>query len=622
MRHEDRRQGKTPRTVCGTHTTAYALTALLFIGFLFAFAAPRLEAQAQSYHLSGYAVRFDVRSDGGIEITEQLTFRFDSGAFSFAFRDIPWRGFDDIGNVSVQDGVGAPADFTFWFEPSLSGEYHIRWTYPVAVAPTDRTFVISYTVTNVVLQPAADRNRVDWLAVGLGWGVPIENVSVEVALPPSVDPASVATSPSPASITLVGGRIEVAFFEPRLPPFTGYRIVVDFPKVVNAPMSLLRISRESPIASGFATFVVVIAVMLAAWVLKGREPRVAPPYGGVSLPQPPSDLSPPEVGHLMRQAFHVNGMLAALLHMAVRGYVVLRGVPSGTRRPPGMRPIEVSPKGLQAVERGSEAIADLIGPEQRLLGALARSKERPLTVVGTQALEFGRGVEARLVGLGLFSARPSRVRTGYVVLALVVAGAGLFAFASGPSSPFFYSLMGPSLGFAFGAVPVGVFGHFMPRLTRQGAEQKAAWESFLRFLRERIEYLKGAKPEEAVAILDQYIAFLPVIPGIEPRTWLTDLARDLGGVAYRPYWYDPYEAALFYGGSSPSGGPAAPAAPLDIPAALASDFASFASSLANALGHFESSIAPSGGGAVGGGAVGGGGGAGGGGGGGGGGGAG
>src|SRR5438445_12344863 len=102
-----------------------------------------------------------VDPNGSLRIRETLTFRFDLGTFSFAYRDIPWRGFDDLQDVSVTNETGWPLDFSLRFAPEETGEWHIRWSFASATAPAVRTFTVGYTVTNALLQPSAGLNRLD-----------------------------------------------------------------------------------------------------------------------------------------------------------------------------------------------------------------------------------------------------------------------------------------------------------------------------------------------------------------------------------------------------------------------------------------------------------------------------
>ncbi len=112
--------------------------------------------------MSAYASAIDVRNDGSLKIAEKLNFTFGLGEFSFAYRDIPWKGFDEIKDISVLNQTSASIPYSLSF---ASGNYHIQWNYPITDAPASRVFTIQYTVTNALAQPSVTRDRLDWQAV-------------------------------------------------------------------------------------------------------------------------------------------------------------------------------------------------------------------------------------------------------------------------------------------------------------------------------------------------------------------------------------------------------------------------------------------------------------------------
>src|SRR5438309_6210866 len=72
-------------------------------------------AQDKLYHLAANAVTMKVDLNGSLRIRERLTFRFDLGTFSFGYRDIPWKGFDDLQDVLVTNVTGTPLDYSLRF---------------------------------------------------------------------------------------------------------------------------------------------------------------------------------------------------------------------------------------------------------------------------------------------------------------------------------------------------------------------------------------------------------------------------------------------------------------------------------------------------------------------------
>src|SRR6266705_3067788 len=120
---------------------------------------PLASSQNKEYHLSEYYSTIQVQTDGSLKVAETLNFTFTEGNFSYAYRDIPWKGFDDIKDISVVSQSGATLGYSLSF---AGGNYHIQWDYPQAQSPASRTFTLQYTVTNALIQPTANQHSLDW----------------------------------------------------------------------------------------------------------------------------------------------------------------------------------------------------------------------------------------------------------------------------------------------------------------------------------------------------------------------------------------------------------------------------------------------------------------------------
>lgn len=568
-------------------------------------------AQEKVYHLASLHTYAEVRVDGSFSIREDIGFQFDMGTFTYAYRDLPWRGFDALQDVSVEDesGLQLPTSVAFGAEPHAG--WHIRWTYPSTAAPAGRTFTLRYTLTNALAQPSADRNRVDWMAIGTGWSVLILNASASVRLPRAAgNGTALAYSPLPANVTAASDGLWLNYTVGTLDPETGYRVIIDFPKFIDVHPDLLRMLRESPFTGGLLTFLLVLVAMIALWDWKGREPRVQNVIAKGILSAPPSDLRPGEVSHLTRQKFDPASMLGELLWLAKNEYLILRGPAPNQPLGPESPFLVATEKGRAAAIPGSPEGAGLRDPERKLLSALTRTTRTPAEVLQSEYGHFSHWMENRVVKLGLLESRPSKIRSRYGFAALGTFFAGFLLFIAAPSNPILYSLIGVIAGLSASSISIGSVGYFMPRLTQQGAEERARWRSFLAGIRWRVESLRQPDPEAALSLLDEYIEFFPLVPGLRLGPWLERQSEDLRGVAYQPSWFEPYFVYAGAASPTPGGGGVAAGGLGSIPSVIGTDFATFAHSFAAALGHFDSYVSPSGGGAVGGAGGGGGGGAG------------
>ncbi len=571
------------------------------VGSLLGTSSPiRPAAAEQQYHLASLHAVADVQTDGSIRMTEELTFQFDLGTFTYAYRDLPWRGFDELRDVQVLDQSGQPLPATVMFAAKVTGDWHIRWTYPSTAAPAARWFSVQYTLTNALAQPASDRNRLDWMAVGTGWSVWILNASATVRLPSAAgDSADFAYSPIPTSVAAVGKGTELNYTIGRLEPQTGFRILVDVPKFLDVRTDLIRISRESPLTMTLLTFLAVTAFMVALWAWKGREPRARTTLSQGILSTPPSELRPGEVAYLLSQEFGPAGMLGELLWLAKRGFLVFHGVPEGLRLKEEPRRLDVTEKGRAAWPPGSPEGRELNEPERVLLQALSRTTRRPELAPQTEHGGFARAMETRILDLGYLEARPSKVRVRYGVAAALVGATGAALLLLGRFDPSAFSVQGVSAGLLVSSLSVGVTGYFIPRLTRAGAEERARWRNFLQGLRWRVDSVRRTDPRSAVSLFDEYVEFLPLVPGMDLPSWLKKLSQDLRGVPYEPTWYRPFYSPVLLPYDAGHGVPAVRIG--DVSQAVALDFSTFAHAFGATLGFFAGAGSPSGGGAVGGG---------------------
>ncbi|TLZ80305.1 MAG: DUF2207 domain-containing protein, partial [Methanobacteriota archaeon] len=441
---------------------------LLAVGALVLLAAQasvwHASAQEKVYHLAANAISLDVATNGALRIEEHLTFSFDLGTFSFAYRDIPWRGFDDLVDISVLDGAQVPLNYTVSFAPQATGDWHIRWTFPLVTAPAIRTFIVRYTVTNALLQPASALNRLDWQAVGTGWSVFTDNLTVDVVLPAGIDTAQLAYSPNPVRISQSGGRTDLTFGDTNLAPFTSYRVIVDFPKVLDVRFGIARISRESPVATATFTFLGVVAAMIGLWALRGREPKSRHPPGDAPILTPPSGLEPEEVGFLLRQQVDAPVLLATLLNLAKKGYVVLQGPADAGGHVLEEKQIELTDKARSVVAEPEGWSTEPPAYQRTLLQAMGSHRNR-IEAIRSSAKMLTRSIGDRLAAGGLLAGSPARVRRRYGIATIVMGIVAPVLVVLGYVVAALYSYVAVNVGLFIGSFAIVGIGYYMPRAT-------------------------------------------------------------------------------------------------------------------------------------------------------------
>jgi len=205
--------------------------------------------EKEAYY-SRYDVVIDVNTDGSINITEVMEIVYVSGTFTYAYRDIPYYGYDDIIDVKVYElvngelveyRVGHSAPKTYMVRKSLTSVY-IKWWYPQVRTSEGRvikTFILSYKVTCAI--DVDDRREINYLY----WYVlPEEHLFIrssviKIRLPSNIDLSRLVVSPNPVNITrLEDGRVEVKYVLENLYESDTLKVYVGFPKIIEVPFSL------------------------------------------------------------------------------------------------------------------------------------------------------------------------------------------------------------------------------------------------------------------------------------------------------------------------------------------------------------------------------------------------
>ncbi|MBC8160192.1 MAG: DUF2207 domain-containing protein [Roseiflexaceae bacterium] len=143
----------------------------------------------------------DVRDDGSLRVTEELTIRYISGSFSFLERDIPFRNLDSIDEFAVKlngepvPGASDGAVNTFSVE-RIDGVQRVRVNYQPTESGT-RTITLAYTVEGAVQReytgssaPADERQqRLWWSMVFPQRDQPVERAIGRINLPRTLEAA-------------------------------------------------------------------------------------------------------------------------------------------------------------------------------------------------------------------------------------------------------------------------------------------------------------------------------------------------------------------------------------------------------------------------------------------------
>lgn len=464
-------------------------------------------AQQKVYELSNYDVDLVLRTDGAYHVTENVTFDFQQGTFTFATRNIPLRYIDAVEDIRVRS---ADVRITDIERDVRSGEQFIRWEFPERSAPTG--FTLSYTVHGALFETDG-QNKVDWDAVGTDWSVPVHDVDVRVVLPAAFGLAADEIEIAPQDEGQLRETTDgwaASFSHDQLSPGTAYRVIVTFPKQLEG--------RSGPRSAGRDVNWQLVIAALVAGVL-GTVPGLAafvrwrgPEIESANVEEP--DVSLPRAAVLLEGASSSGqrAFPAVVFDLASRGHLTLRRVEKKTW--------VFSQKKVEVDFR--EDSADLTDFEQALIdemkqhdtledfGSGARSyRSDELETIRDDLIEEGylmnrRSRSMRLLGAGVLADLVA------IVLGIVLGGwvwivAGL--------------LFGLSAGAIFASTRT-----YTP--TEKGAQLKADVEAYLDYVRDEIERLRPYDPAEAARTFIRELPWLSLDSDVDQR-WVKKLADAL-----------------------------------------------------------------------------------------------
>ena len=405
-----------------------------------------------------------------------------------------------------------------------------------------KTVVVRYRVRNG-LKFFEEHDELYWNVTGDEWEVPIERARAVIHLPP-VSPESGPTR-SPAATARRSRRPPSRQAGTTLTVETtralnfreGVTVAIAWnPGVVARPTAA---DKTRDFLSANVTLLipfVVSGVMYWLWNRHGRDPRrqpVAVQY------EPPGALTPAEVGTLVDNSPDMRDITATIVDLAVRGFLKIKETSEDRFLGLGTK----TEYALQLV-RPDSAWKDLRRHEDALLRALFGRTAGPVAAPGLAGAvidevsiddlknrfykhvpEIKERVFSQLIDRGYYLRRPDRVRATYYVLAGIVAigGSVVSGIAEAGAAPFVASILSGLI--------IGVFGHFMPARTVEGARALEGSLGFEEFL-DRVESDRFDRIVKTPAMFEKFLPFAMAL-GVE-RNW----AKAFEGIyTSQPDWY-------------------------------------------------------------------------------------
>jgi uncharacterized membrane protein len=511
-------------------TLAFALV------LLFGASAP---AQ-RTLHIERFDATVTVAADGSISVEEVIQPTF-SGSWNGIYRTIPieYRTPQGLNYSlrltveSVTDGAGDPLKF----ESSRERHYRKLKIWIPGAQDTTKTVVLRYRVANG-LRFFDEHDELYWNVTGDEWDVPIESASAEIRLPAGVTgiragafTGGYGSTDKAATVAIEPPSVRIQTTSP-LSFREGLTAVVGWdPGIVTRPTAVDR-ARDTALSN--LPLLIPPFVFFGMWQLwskRGRDPQLAPV---LTRYEPPEGMSPAELGTLVDGTPDMRDLTSTLVDLAVRGYLRI-----DVAEDEGFFGLFSSKDYLFTLKKPRTEWTGLKPHESSMLSAIFSWDDEKSDMVRLSSLKnkFYKHLpglkEAQyklLVDGGYYTARPDRVRIGFVVGGVVV------GFAIGAAGVAFMSWLGmqPVSGIIAGVLSgliVCAFGYYMPSRTIRGTRELEKVLGFQEFL-SRVE---GDRLNRIVKTPEMFEKFLPyaMALGVE-ASW----AKAFEGIYNKPPdWY-------------------------------------------------------------------------------------
>lgn len=512
------------------------LAAVMLLALCISVFQPGESSAANAVTWNQYDVSITVNDDGTMSIVEDQVVEF-SGRFSHGFASIPLSRVEEIENVDVSIGNSAstlepaeyirqsrydedPGTYTYY---TLDGNLELDYGFePTDYSGTELRHVqLSYDVVGGLrsypdLEPP--NQQVWWIAISdlVTEVAPIENSTVTVTLPETVDPAQLILEPEDGTVS----DNTITWTKTDLGTNDDFEVRAQFPIITAAVAPAwqlqddqLRQEREEKeerqaiagtflFGAGLLLFVAGGIVISGLWYIRGRDPHVG--LVAEYLAEPPDDLGPGAAGALIDEYVQVRDIVGTVVDLTNRGVIEL--VTPGNANSDA--PSKASGTTLN-LKQHSQTLRDY---EQKLLKAIFPGDSTSTTLGAVQNTFTGYSDEINdalyqaLVDHKYFSESPEETRDLWKkifrlipVLGIVIAVSIVFL-AGGYSNWIFFPIV-TAIILAFLSRSLS---NSMPKKTREGAEAAAKWNAFRKYL-EDIE--KRENLEESTAIFQKYIAY-------------------------------------------------------------------------------------------------------------------
>ncbi|MGH9313735.1 MAG: DUF2207 domain-containing protein [Vicinamibacterales bacterium] len=489
-----------------------ARRATLAIGILLCAAAP---ATAQrTLVIDRFDATIGISSDGSIAVEEVIQPTF-TGSWNGIYRTIPVeyrtpQGLNYTLRLTIESVTDGSGDTLKW-ESSRERHYRKLKIWVPGARDTTKTVLIRYRVANG-LRFFEEHDELYWNVTGDGWEMPIRSASALILLPEGATgiratafTGGYGSTEKAATVTIESSSVRIQTttglsFREGLTAVVGWN-----PGVVARPTVVDQV-RETALSNLPLLIPPIIFVgMWRLWSKRGRDPDLAPV---LTRYEPPDGMSPAELGTLVDGTPDMRDLTSTLVDLAVRGFLRIDAAEDE-----GFFGLFSSRDYLFTLKRPRTDWQALKPHESSLLAAMfSWNPEQPdmvrLSSLKNKFYKHLPGLKEMqyklLVDGGYYTARPDRVRIGYIVggiaVGLVIGAAGTMLMSALGMQPLSAIVAG-----ILSAVIVCLFGYFMPSRTIRGTRELEKVLGFQEFL-SRVE---GDRLNRMVKTPEMFEKFLP-----------------------------------------------------------------------------------------------------------------
>ncbi|MBM3204944.1 DUF2207 domain-containing protein [Candidatus Uhrbacteria bacterium] len=429
--------------------------------------------------IQNFDVRADLSANRLLRVTEVITYDFGDAERHGIFRVIPVKYVRDKGTYHLRltvvgvtmDGKPVPYDVT-----TEGAGKQIKIGDPNATITGPHTYAITYE-TRRALNDFADHTELYWNTTGNDWNVPIQQATFSLNAPGAIARVT-------CYVGYVGSKDQscsaesvehVATFQTTrsLNPGEGLTMVAAFPAGVIGPKPWTEYAWDLFTKSiWYLLPVLVLLFMFVKWWRQGRDPKGRGTI--IAQYEEPHGMAPAMMAALISERVPERAITATILDLARQGYLKVKFF--GDHKDPH----QASNKQVPIIFTKLKPADDRLLRFEKTMydGLFSRGDETNTEMLSGKfwktVADMRNGVHEELKQRGWVTANPSSIRAAWITLgvSLVIIG-GFLGMSGSPTS---------MISLFACAVMVILFGWFMPRVTKAGAEAREECLGFREFL--------------------------------------------------------------------------------------------------------------------------------------------